>query len=67
VSSRYSPVIMGTCRFVSVCFDYAFSQIKTTDFKYFERDDWFEEKIHSSGELLDLDHEFRDSKLKSEF
>lgn len=31
------------------------------DFKYFDRDDWFEDKIHSNGELLDLDHEFRDS------
>ncbi len=34
------------------------------DAKYFERDDWFEEKIHSSGELLDLDHEFRDNHLE---
>lgn len=34
------------------------------DMKYFQKDDWYEEKIHDSAELLDLDNEFRDNHLE---
>ncbi len=33
------------------------------DFRYFDKDDWYEDKIHSNSDVLDLDHEFRDNHM----
>ncbi len=31
--------------------------------RYYDKSDWYEDKIHSQSEILDLDHEFRDNHM----